>query len=119
TMVPLDQAALPGLEKMVQDYVGSIVTLDAHSPEFAKKAESIRTMGDADIRAAAAVSNRMLDTPVRAVAKGGVDAGSHISQTALDLRKTIEGLDPAKASGVRKLLGIIPFGDQLRDYFHH
>jgi uncharacterized protein YaaN involved in tellurite resistance len=118
TMVPLDQAALPGLEKMVQDYVGSIVTLDAHSPEFAKKAESIRTMGDADIRAAAAVSNRMLDTPVRAASKGGFDAGSHISQTLLDLRKTIEGLDPAKASGVRKLLGIIPFGDQLRDYFH-
>jgi uncharacterized protein YaaN involved in tellurite resistance len=118
TMVPLDQAALPGLEKMVEDYVGSIVMLDAHSPEFTKKAESIRTMGDADIRAAAALSNRMLDTPVRAVSKGGFDAGSHVSQTLLDLRKTIERLDPAKASGVRKLLGIVPFGDQLRDYFH-
>ena len=34
-MVPLDQSALPGLEKMVQDYVGSIVSLDARSPEFA------------------------------------------------------------------------------------
>ena len=66
TMVPLDQSALPGLEKMVQDYVESIVRLDARSPEFAKKAESVRTMGDADIRAAAAVSNRMLERPVRA-----------------------------------------------------
>ena len=75
-------------------------------------------MGDADIRAAAAVSNRMLDRPVRAVAKGGFEATSQVSQSLLDLRKTIEGLDPAKASGVRKLLGIIPFGDQLRDYFH-
>src|SRR5204863_5169092 len=26
-------------------------------------------------------------------------------------------LDPSKASGVRKLLGVIPFGDKLRDYF--
>src|SRR5207342_1200952 len=48
----------------------------------------------------------------------GFDAGSDVSKTLLDLRKTIEGLDPARASGVRKLLGIIPFGDQLRDYFH-
>ncbi len=117
SMVPLDEAARPGLEKMAQDYVGSIVALDVHSPEFAKKAETIRTMGDGDVRAAAAVSNRMLETPVRASSRG-FDAGSDISKTLLDLRKTIEGLDPAKASGVRKLLGIIPFGDQLRDYFH-
>jgi uncharacterized protein YaaN involved in tellurite resistance len=116
-MVPLDEAARPGLEKMAQDYVGSIVALDVHSPEFAKKAETIRTMGDGDVRAAAAVSNRMLETPVRTSSRG-FDAGSDISKTLLDLRKTIEGLDPAKASGVRKLLGIIPFGDQLRDYFH-
>ena len=52
------------------------------------------------------------------MAKGGFEATSQVSQSLLDLRKTIEGLDPAKASGVRKLLGIIPFGDQLRDYFH-
>jgi uncharacterized protein YaaN involved in tellurite resistance len=117
TMVPLDESALPGLEQMAQDFADSIAMLDAHSPEFAQKAESIRTMGDADIRAASAVSNRMLDSPVRA-SKGGSDAGSRVSQTLLDLRATIERLDPAKASGVRKLLGIIPFGDQLRDYFH-
>ncbi|MGO9876416.1 MAG: toxic anion resistance protein [Acidimicrobiia bacterium] len=118
TMVPLDQAALPGLERMVQDYVAGIVTIDARSPEFAKKAESIRTIGDADMRAAAAVSSRLLDTPVRTMSKRGFDASSQVSQTLLDLRNTIESLDPAKASGVRKLLGIVPFGDKLRDYFH-
>ena len=67
TMVPLDQSALPGLEQMAQDFADSIAMLDAHSPEFAQKAESVRTMGDADIRAACAVSNRMLDSPVRAI----------------------------------------------------
>jgi uncharacterized protein YaaN involved in tellurite resistance len=118
TMVPLDRAALPGLESMARDFAASIVTLDVRSPEFTTKAESIRTLGDADIRAAAAVTNRMLDTPVRAVSRKGFEAGSQVSQSLLDLRKTIEDLDPAKASGVRKLLGIIPFGDQLRDYFH-
>ena len=117
-MVPLDKSALPGLDQMVKDYVGSIVALDAHSPEFAQKAESIRTMGDADIRAASAVSNRMLEAPVREMAKGGFEAGSQVSQSLLELRRQIEDLDPSKASGVRKLLGIIPFGDKLQDYFH-
>ncbi len=117
-MVPLDQSALPGLNKMVSDYVDSIVTLDEHSPEFAQKAESIRTMGDDDIRAASSVSNRMLDAPMKAMTKGGFDAGAQVSDTLLQLRRQIEDLDPAKASGVKKLLGIIPFGDKLRDYFH-
>jgi uncharacterized protein YaaN involved in tellurite resistance len=117
-MVPLDQAALPGLDKMVGEYVTSIVSLDSHSAEFTQKAESIRTMGDADIRAAASVSNRMLDAPVKAMTKGGFEAGSQVSGTLLELRRQIEDLDPAKATGVKKLLGIIPFGDKLRDYFH-
>ncbi len=117
TMVPLDRDALPGLDSMAEDYVASIVTLDVRSPEFAAKAESIRAVGDADIRAAAAVSNRMLDAPMRAAAKKGVDSGSQVSQSLVDLRKTIESLDPAKTSGVRRLLGRLPFGDQLRDYF--
>jgi uncharacterized protein YaaN involved in tellurite resistance len=118
TMVPLDKAALPGLDQMVSDYVGSVLTLDTHSPEFAQKTESIRTMGDDDIRAASAVSNRMLDAPVRQMTKGGFSEGGHVAQSLLELRREIEDLDPSKASGVRKLLGIIPFGDKLRDYFH-
>jgi uncharacterized protein YaaN involved in tellurite resistance len=116
-MVPLDRDALPGLDGMAEDYVASIVSLDVRSPEFAAKADSIRVVGDADIRAAAAVSNRMLDAPMRAAAKKGLDAGSQVSRSLLDLRRTIEGLDPAKTSGLRKLLGRFPFGDQLRDYF--
>jgi uncharacterized protein YaaN involved in tellurite resistance len=117
TMVPLDRDVLPGLERMAEDYVASIVSVDVRSPEFAAKAEGIRVVGDADIRSAAAVSNRMLDAPVRAAARKGLDAGSQVSRSLLDLRKTIEGLDPAKTSSVRKLLGRLPFGDQLRDYF--
>jgi uncharacterized protein YaaN involved in tellurite resistance len=117
-MVPLDQSALPGLEQMVSDYIDSIIELDTHSPEFTQKAESIRTMGDDDIRAAASVSNRLLDSPMRAMSKGGFEAGSQVSNTLMELRRQVEDLDPGKASGVRKLLGIIPFGDKLRDYFH-
>jgi uncharacterized protein YaaN involved in tellurite resistance len=118
SMVPLDAAALPGLDQMAGEYVDSLVGLDPKTPEFAAKAESIRTMGDADIRAAAEVSNRMLQTPVKAMAKGGFDEGAKVSNTLLELRRTIEDLDPKEATGVKKLLGMIPFGDKLRDYFH-
>ena len=36
------------------------------------------------------------------------------------LRHTVEDLDPAKQGDLfspRKLLGLIPFGDKIRDYF--
>jgi uncharacterized protein YaaN involved in tellurite resistance len=117
-MVPLDEAALSGLDKMASDYVDSMIELDAKSPEFSAKAENIRTMGDDDIRAAAEVSNRMLQRPVRTMGKGGLDEGSKVSSTLHELRRTVEDLDPKEASGVKKLLGLIPFGDKLRDYFH-
>jgi hypothetical protein len=80
---------------MAEDYVASIVSLDVRSPEFAAKAESIRAVGDADIRVAA-VSNRLLDAPMRAAARKGLDAGSQVSQSLLDLRKTIEGSIPRR-----------------------
>jgi len=118
SMVPLDAAALPGLDKMAAEYVDGLVDLDTKSPEFSAKAESIRTMGDDDIRAAAEVSNRMLQAPVKDMGRGGFDEGAKVSSSLLDLRRTIEDLDPKEASGVKKILGLIPFGDKLRDYFH-
>jgi uncharacterized protein YaaN involved in tellurite resistance len=116
-MVPLDQAALPGLDQKVDDYVTSILALDPHSPAFDAKANDIRTMGDGDIRAAAETSNRLLQAPMRAMSKGDFAEGSNVSKSLLELRRTIEDLDPAQATGVKKLLGLIPFGDKLQDYF--
>jgi len=116
-MVPLDQAALPGLDQKVQDYVSSILSLEPRSPAFDAKADDIRTMGDADIRAAAETSNRLLQAPMRAMSKGDFTEGSKVSKSLLELRRTIEDLDPAQATGVKKLLGLIPFGDKLQDYF--
>jgi uncharacterized protein YaaN involved in tellurite resistance len=56
----------------------------------------------------------LLNAPVRAMQRG---EGGNVANTLLDLRKTVESLDPAEASGVKKLLGIIPFGDKVIDYF--
>ncbi|MCU1345945.1 MAG: toxic anion resistance protein, partial [Acidimicrobiia bacterium] len=116
-MVPLDQAVLPGLDSKVADFVNGIMSADVHSPAFAAKASDIRTMGDDEIRQSSEVSNRLLQAPVRAMRDGAAAPTSKVSQTLLDLRRTVEDLDPKEATGVKKLLGLIPFGDKVADYF--
>jgi uncharacterized protein YaaN involved in tellurite resistance len=51
---------------------------------------------------------------------GLFDAGSDISKSLVDLRNTVEKLDPSRQGDLfspRKLLGLIPFGNRLVDYF--
>ena len=66
-----------------------------------------REATDADIRKAAETSNRLLDKPVTALKKGGLSEGSEVGKTLLELRRTVEDLDPSQLTGTRKLLGII------------
>jgi uncharacterized protein YaaN involved in tellurite resistance len=113
-MVPVDPKALPALDSKVAQYVESIMSLDIHSAEFSAKAGDVRSMGDEDIRSSADMSNRLLQAPVRAMQRG---SSGKVAMTLVELRRAVEDLDPAEASGVKKLLGLIPFGDKLTDYF--
>ena len=113
----VEAAALPGLDAKVDSYLGSLIDAAPRSPEFASKATDVRTMGDADIRQAAETSNRLLKSPVRALQEGGLSEGSKVGSTLLELRRTVEELDPKEATGAKKLLGMIPFGDRVTDYF--
>ena len=113
----IDPAVLPGLDAKVEDFVTSLTGADTRSPEFAAKGDDVRTMGDEDIRKAAGTSNRLLQVPVRAINEGGLSNGSNVGKTLIELRRTVEDLDPKGATGPRKLLGMIPFGNKLRDYF--
>ena len=73
-------------------------------------------MGNKDVEMSASVSNRMLERPVKNMKSGLFDSGSDISQSLIDLRNTVEKLDPAKQGDLfapRKLLGLIPFGNRL------
>ncbi|MFC8796768.1 toxic anion resistance protein [Promicromonospora sp. NPDC057138] len=114
----VDPAVAPALDQKVATYLDGLLSADTRSPEFAKRADDVRTMGDQDIRQAADSSNRLLATPVRALKEGGLAEGSKVGQTLLELRRTVEDLDPSEASLGRKILGIIPFGDKIQDYFH-
>ena len=110
-------AALPGLDAKVEGYLASLMSAAPRSPEFTAKATDVRTMGDQDIRRAAESSNRLLKSPVKALQEGGLAEGSKVGSTLLELRRTVEDLDPKEATGPKKLLGMIPFGDKVNDYF--
>ncbi|KZX21006.1 toxic anion resistance protein [Rathayibacter tanaceti] len=111
------EQALPGLEAKVDGFLDTLLAAEARSPEFATRANDIRTMGDADIRSAADSSNRLLSTPVRALKEGGLSEGSTIGKTLLELRRTVEDLDPSEDNVQKKILGFIPFGNRITDYF--
>ena len=113
----VDPAALPALDAKVDGYLASLLAAEASSPQFAAQANDVRTMGDAEIRHAANSSNRLLQMPVRALKEGGLSSGSKVGSTLLDLRRTVEDLDPSGLKGSRKFLGILPFGDKAVDYF--
>jgi uncharacterized protein YaaN involved in tellurite resistance len=113
----VDPAVAPALDQKVATYLTGLLEADTRSPEFAKRADDVRTMGDQDIRQAADSSNRLLATPVRALKEGGLAEGSKVGQTLLELRRTVEDLDPSEASMGRKILGVIPFGGRIQDYF--
>lgn len=113
----VDPSAMPGLDAKVDDYLSALTGAQAKSPEFEAKAADVRTMGDAEIRKAAESSNRLLKTPVTALQRGGLSQESGVGKSLLDLRRTVEDLDPSQARGSKKFLGMIPFGDKVTDYF--
>jgi uncharacterized protein YaaN involved in tellurite resistance len=119
-MVKLDAATVTRLDGMVEAYLSAITSLDVHGGEFATRVKDIQKLGDEDIKASAGVSNRLLEKPMAAMTKGGLAQASTVSRSLLELRNTVEDLDPGRQGDLlspRKLLGLIPFGDRLRDYF--
>ena len=117
-MAPQVQAAqVPVLDAKVDEFLQALGSAEEKSPTFTAQADAVRSMGDADIRKAAETSNRLLNMPVRALKEGGLSESSKVGQTLLQLRRTVEDLDPGKARGPKKFLGMIPFGDQVTDYF--
>ena len=114
-LVPVTSEQKSKLDTKVDAFVNELVSVDANSPQFGEKVDQITRMGQEQIRAAAAMSNRFLDRPVRAM-----DADGSVGKDLAELRRTVEDLDPGKQgklSGPRKILGIIPFGNKIKNYF--
>lgn len=117
-IVKLDESKIPDLNVKVDEFVTNVLSLPVGTPEFDEKVNAIHNLGSAEIRASAAISNRMLDRPAKSMSKGLFD-NSPIAKSLTDLRGIVEDLDPGKQdlSTPRRLLGLIPFGTKVQDYF--
>lgn len=121
--VPLESAKQAELRSRAASFVEELAALDLKSPAFSQKVSAITSMGDQDMRATAAVSNRMLDRPAAAMGKGkgkdGQDAQMRVASTLVELRATVTDLDPKRAdlTGVKKVLKWLPGGQKIDAYF--
>ena len=115
-LVPVSDDNKSKLDAKVAAFVNELIAVDSNSPEFGKKVDQITNMGRKEIMAAAGMSNRFLDRPVRAM-----DKDSGVGANLSELRRTVEELDPGKSGQLskgRKFLGIIPMGNRMKRYFN-
>ncbi|MFJ1880834.1 toxic anion resistance protein [Streptomyces sp. NPDC088137] len=118
-LVPVDESVRTEMTRRATEYIGALSGLDARSPEFTTRIGEIAALGQGDIRSAAQQSNRMLDRTVRSLAgSGGVDAQSKVGSSLVELRRTVEDLDPrdTPGRGARRLLSRLPGGNKIRDH---
>ena len=111
---------MTALDQKVTEFVAVVVQSQVNSPPFVQKVQAIHNLGNDQIRASANVSNRMLERPLQSISSGFFDDKSPVTRAMVDLRKTVEDLDPARQGDLlapKKLFGLIPAGDKVRDYF--
>jgi len=114
-LVPVGDEIKSKLEEKVDGFIDDLISQDENSPEFGKKVDQITNMGRKEIAEAAGQSNRFLDRPIRSM-----DGETGIGADLTELRRTVEDLDPGKRGNLttrKKIFGIIPFGNKLRNYF--
>jgi uncharacterized protein YaaN involved in tellurite resistance len=114
-LVPLDNAQKDKLAVKADEFIAELVVLDANSPEFGKKIEHLTNIGRREIVEASGHSNRFLERPVKAMS-----SESRVGTDLAELRRTVEDLDPGKQGDLlapKKLFGLVPFGNKMRDYF--
>ncbi len=120
TMVPVSDDEHRQLDEKIAEFINIVVNSDVHSEGFKEKVNAIHNMGNNEIKKAASMSNRMLERPMNAMNEGAFSDKTSVGKALVDLRETVEDLDPSEQDllSPRKLLGFIPFGNKLKNYFH-
>ncbi len=108
------------LDKQVAAFAHDLVGLPVHSDDFKTRVNAISALGSREIERSSAISNDLLNRPVREMNGGIFDNNSDVAKQLLALRNIVEKLDPATKGDLfspHKLLGLIPFGSHIADYF--
>ena len=114
--VPVDERTK--LDADAERLARELAQLAPESAEYQERLRALEALGNAEITRSANVANRLLDRPTRAMSALG--EGAPVAKTLLDLRATVEKLDPSRQGDLfspRKLLGVLPFGNKLQAYF--
>jgi uncharacterized protein YaaN involved in tellurite resistance len=118
--VPIAPDRKTALDAQVSEVARTLVTLPIDGAEFTNAVKALGAMADKEIVASAGVANSLLERPARTMTSGAFGKDSDVSKQMLDLRRTIEKLDPSRRAdlfSVKKIFGVIPFGNKVQDYF--
>jgi uncharacterized protein YaaN involved in tellurite resistance len=118
--VPIAPDRKTALDAQVNEVARTLVTLPIDGEEFTSAVKALGAMADKEIVASAGVANSLLERPARTMTSGAFGKDSDVSKQMLDLRRTIEKLDPSRRAdlfSVKKIFGVIPFGNKVQDYF--
>jgi uncharacterized protein YaaN involved in tellurite resistance len=118
--VPIAAEQRTALDAQVGEVARTLVTLPVDSAEFTNAVKALGAMADKEIVASAGVANSLLERPARTMTSGAFGNDSDVSKQMLELRRTIEKLDPSRRAdlfSVKKIFGVIPFGNKVQDYF--
>jgi uncharacterized protein YaaN involved in tellurite resistance len=119
--IKVDSATAEKISAAVNSYIEALTSLEAQTPEFERKVESISRMGRDEIRRSAEASSRFLDRPLQSLKQGPMAQGSQVSGALVALRQQVEELDPSRhlSPARRGMFNFrkAPFGTQVGDYF--
>jgi uncharacterized protein YaaN involved in tellurite resistance len=114
-MVPLSPEDRARLDTLARAFVEDVLSAGTHSDTFKRKLDAVHELGAQEQRAAAQVSSRMMERPLRASKAGALAEGSDILRGLTDLRRTVEDLDPSRTPTVRGFLGKLPGGRKAQN----
>lgn len=116
--VPIKAETAHNLNLQVEEFLQHLIEFNLNDPKFRAKVNSVHEMGLTSMRKTSVLSHRLLS---RSMNKINDDQESKkVGENLIQLRQTLEALNPAnnhKFFTVRKLLGILPFGHKIEDYF--
>lgn len=119
TGVQFSEAEYQELDEQVSHFIKNITDSNIDQEVFNVRKKGIHSLGQSDIVAAAEVSNKLLDKPLKRMKEESAE-GNMLAKALGDLRNVVEELDPSKRLSTKnKLLSMLPFGigDKTKNYF--
>lgn len=116
--VPIKAETVISLNQQVDDFLQHLIQLDLHDKAFQQKVESVHQLGNKSMHKTSVLSHRLLSRSIKQL--GNDQEGKKIGENLIQLRQTLEALNPAnnhKFFALRKILNALPFGNKIEDYF--